>query len=93
MKNQKIIKICEEKLNQFVGDKITGRLLEKLQSEVQNILNSYIHSEEGLYEKQFPIEFENDLGSWKIESDGNLFFQPKTRQKYIEVNFIVKKDE
>jgi hypothetical protein len=91
MQNQKIKNELTEKLNQFVGDEITGRLLEKLQSETQTILKGYIHSEEGLYEEQFPIEFENDLGIWKIESNGNSFFQPKIRQKYIEVNFTIKK--
>jgi len=42
---------------------------------------------------EFPIEFENNLGFWKIYENLKIDFSPRKKVQYIECNITVKKTE
>lgn len=63
-------------------------ILKHIEKDIQKILDGYI-SEQLLFADDFPIEFENDLGSWRIESSGNCYLLPKTELSHIEINITL----
>jgi hypothetical protein len=46
-----------------------------------------------IHEKDFPIEYENELGLWKLNSDGKLLFAPRVKKDYICVNIKIERNE
>lgn len=77
----------QQRLNSCGGESITTQGLSKLREELQDILDKQIASDEGLYVNDFPIEFENHLGKWKIESDGTCHVQPKVNVATVDITF------
>lgn len=77
-----------EELNCYSGLTVK-EFLSKIKYDIQNILNNKILSEHPYYEEDFPIEFENYLGKWKICADGQTLFQPKVEVEYIEVSITI----
>ncbi len=87
---EKIGILVSSALNNYESKLNTNEVLTKLRDELNEVLNHYI-SENWVVGKDFPIEFENDFGKWKINSDGTTHVQPKTGVQHIELNIIIKK--
>jgi hypothetical protein len=79
-------------LSKYKGSTINEDLLKRIRSELNDALNGYI-SNALVYNHDFPIEFENELGLWKINSNGDTFFQPKRVLSRIECNITINKIE
>lgn len=77
-------------LSRYVGKISTQEVLENITTELNEVLNNYI-SDTPIYSKDFPIEFENWMGKWKIENDGKTQFQPRTDMKNITLNIRISK--
>lgn len=69
---------------------INDDLLKIIKFELNSALNNYL-IDNLVYKHDFPIEFENELGWWKINSNGETFFQPKKTLSHIECNIIINK--
>lgn len=65
--------------------------LKQITEDLNDVLNEYI-SNHIIYNIDFPIEFENDLGKWKIESDGRIFLFPNKILNHIECNITILKN-
>jgi len=63
-------------------------VLSEIRKDLQNVMDTLIYSEEGVYSQDFPIEFENNLGRWKITKTGECFVQPNT--DVCEINITIK---
>jgi hypothetical protein len=74
-------------LTKFEGENVK-KVLNLIREELQSTIDKLISSEEGIYDKDFPIEFENDMGKWRIESNGNTFVQPKS--EIVALNITIK---
>lgn len=72
------------KLDNYVGSEITNSLIEQIQNDLNLLLNKYITDHE-VYTNDFPIEFTNEFGRWRIEQNGDCFFQPITQIKKINI--------
>lgn len=79
-------------LSKYVGKLDTKTTLENITNELNEVLDNYI-TETPMYRDDFPIEFENDLGKWKLESDGTTQFQPKTSTQFIQVDITIENTE
>lgn len=75
-------------LHKYEGEVINNVLYE-IVTELNDVLNQHL-SEHYVIKEDFPIEFENELGRWKINSDGTTYVPPKTETKYIECNITIK---
>lgn len=71
---------------------INDDLLKIIKFELNSALNNYL-IDNLVYKHDFPIEFENELGWWKINSNGETFFQPKKTLSRIECNIIINKNK
>jgi hypothetical protein len=76
-------------LSRYIGKINEKRVLEEISNELNSVLNNYI-AETPMYKDDFPIEFENWMGKFKIESDGSTQYEPKASTKYIEVKMEIK---
>ena len=65
-------------------------VLSEIRNNLQSLFNNFISSEEGLYVQDFPIEFENNLGRWKIMGTGECFVQPKVSLDRINLDITIK---
>lgn len=90
MNNEKMTQIVSTTMSKYVGEKNINEVLRQIKSELNEALNQYL-GENHVVEKDFPIEFENDFGKWKINSDGTTHLQPKTGIQHIELNMTIKK--
>lgn len=72
------------KLDNYGGLEITPELIGKIENDLNLLLNKYITDHE-VYTNDFPIEFSNEFGRWKIEENGDCFFQPITQIKKINI--------
>lgn len=76
-------------LSGHIGKTITKTILDNITIGLNEVLDNYI-TETPMYRDDFPIEFENDLGKWKLESDGTTQFQPKTSSQFIQVDITIE---
>lgn len=90
MNSEKMNQIVSTAMFKYEGERNTKEVLKQMQSELNDVLNQYL-GENHVVEKDFPIEFENDFGKWKINSDGTTHLQPKTGIQHIELNMTIKK--
>lgn len=77
-------------LSGYIDKTITKTILDNITNELNEVLDNYI-TERPMYRDDFPIEFENDWGKWKLESDGTTQFQPKTPIQFIQVDCTISK--
>jgi uncharacterized protein Usg len=85
------IKILAKKtLEKYEGEKNVSDVINKMKEDLNDVLNTYL-VQNYVIEEDFPIEFENELGKWKINADGNTYVQPKKGTQYIECNITIKK--
>lgn len=80
---------AKKTLDKYVGLDNTQEVLGKIRSDLNDVLNNYL-GENKVYQKDFPMEFENEMGKWRIKSDGETQFEPKSSTKYIEVKIEIK---
>jgi uncharacterized protein Usg len=89
--NKEGIKILAKKtLEKYEGEKNVSDVINKMKEDLNDVLNTYL-VQNYVIEEDFPIEFENELGKWKINADGNTYVQPKKGTQYIECNITIKK--
>ena len=62
-------------------------ILSKIQEELSVSLSKIPLNFDSV--QKFPIEFENDLGKWKIFEGGKVLLQPKEVAKYIELKLTI----
>jgi hypothetical protein len=91
MNKEGFIVVAKKTIDKHVGLGLdnTQEVLRKIRSELNDVLNNYLDENE-VYQKDFPLEFENEMGKWKIKSDGETHFTPLLAPKWIEVNITVK---
>jgi hypothetical protein len=73
-------------LSKYKGENVE-RVLKNIRDDIQEIMDSYVG--DGMYVNDFPIEFENDLGKFRIQSNGESYFFPKTGVQHIEINMTI----
>ena len=89
--NKEEIKILAQKtLEKYEGEKNVSDVIKKMKEDLDSALNTYL-TQDHVIEEDFPIEFENELGKWKINADGNTYVQPKKGTQYIECNITIKR--
>lgn len=79
-------------LSRYVGKINEKRVLDEISKELDLVLNKYIE-ETPMYKDDFPIEFENQFGEWKIESDGSTQYKPRVSQERLLLNITINKTE
>jgi hypothetical protein len=90
MNKEGIIVEAKKTLDKYVGLDNTQEVLEKIKSDLNDVLNNYFDENES-YQKDFPLEFENEMGKWRIKSNGETEFEPKYFE-YIGVKIEIKPD-
>ena len=74
----------------YINEPNVKETLDKIKSELNDVLNEYLFEfAYEVYKQDFPVEFENEVGKWKMCSNGDTYFYPKTSIQYI--NFTIKK--
>jgi hypothetical protein len=89
MNKEGFIVEAKKTIDKYVGMDNTQEVLKKIRSDLNDVLNNYIFENE-VYQKDFPVEFENEMGKWKIKSDGETQFMSFFAPKWVEVNVTVK---
>ena len=88
MNNKTIKQELKSTLEKYVGQNVND-VLRKIRSDLQDVMDNLILSEPGVYLEDFPIEFENELGKWRFEKDGNCFVYPKM-SSVAKINITIK---
>lgn len=74
------------------GSEITEKVLKQVAIDLNEVLNGYL-KDNYVKDEDFPVEFENELGRWKINADGSCYFQPIVGTQNIEVNITIKRTD
>ena len=90
MSNEKIKILTQKTLEKYEGEKNVSDVIKKMKEDLDSVINTYL-TQNHVIEEDFPIEFENELGKWKINADGNTYVQPKKGTQYIECNITIKR--
>lgn len=90
--NKNIIELSKHTIQPYIGLPVTRILLENINRDLEISLNKYLQ-DHIVKETDFPIEFANHMGEWKLNSDGKCLFKPKYDNKYITVDFLISNDE
>ena len=90
MSNEKIKILAQKTLEKYEGEKNVSNIIKKMKEDLDSVLNTYL-TQNHVIEEDFPIEFENELGKWEINADGNIYVQPKKGTQYIESVIIIKR--
>lgn len=77
-------------LEKFEGMQV-DKILDKLKEDINECLSQYISKHE-VHNTDFPIEWENDMGKWRIDENGQTHFAPKTIVKQITITLNITKD-
>lgn len=88
---QKIKEALNESLSKFKYDEIDNSLLFVMSVYMSSTLNNVLKDNE-VYTTDFPIEWENDLGKFYLESNGMCEFFPKIYTKNIQVSIKITND-
>lgn len=89
MNNEGIKIVAQKTLEKYEGLNNTSDVIHKIKEDLNVALNTYL-AQNHVIREDFPIEFENELGKWKINSDGETYLQTKTTPQYIECNMTIK---
>ena len=66
------------------------RAIESLRSEINlALINEVFHPSVDIEDRDFPIEWETELGKFRVEENGNAFIQPKKTVQYIECKVTI----
>jgi len=92
----------ESTLAKYHQAKNVELIIDKIKEDTKVVLDKYSLSTNAAiydidnriigYEQEFPIEFENNLGRWRIEEDGTTYFQSIDIPKYITIDCTITKD-
>lgn len=93
IKNKEIITRLNDQLSKYVGiavdPKLDSTLFTAVKNDIQKVFDEIIESHDGLYSNNFPIEFQNDLGRFKMNSNGECFFYPKVKVLEVNLTFTI----
>lgn len=87
--NKEIQSQLQSTLDKYQGQSVKD-VLQQLKTDIEQTLQNFIREKE-IYVGDFPIEFENDMGKWKINADGSTYVQPKVAAQNITINITVSK--
>ena len=88
---KKIKKNVFDIISRHEGRELNSIIIEQIGRDVVKILEPYYFQiNPGI---EFPIEFENNLGFWKIYENLKIDFYPRKKVQYIECNITIKKTE
>lgn len=88
---KKIKKEIVEIISKHEGRELNAIIIEQIGKEFVKVFEPYYFQlNPGI---QFPIEFENNLGFWKLYENLNVDFSPRKKVQYIECNITIKKTE
>lgn len=77
-------------LDNYIGSELEETLMKKIQSDLDVVLNNYL-KDVPMYNTDFPISFNHDIGEFIIHENGDVNFLPKKTPQYIEVNITINK--
>lgn len=78
-------------ISRHEGRELNSIIIEQIGRDVVKVLEPYYFQiNPGI---EFPIEFENNLGFWKIYDSLKIDFSPRKKVQYIECNITIKKTE
>lgn len=78
-------------LSRHEGRELNAIVIEQIGKEILKVLEPYYFQlNTGI---QFPIEFENNLGFWKLHENLNVDFSPRKKVQYIKCNITITKTE
>lgn len=83
-----IIAESQHVLKKYEGETV-NHVLKGIKKDLQRSFDGFLSDNE-VYKKHFPIEFENILGKWKINSDGTTDIQPKKGAQHIVCDFEIQ---
>lgn len=83
---------AQNALEKYEGEINVPEIINQIKENLNNALNSYLE-QNNVLQDNFPIEFENELGKWKINADGNIYVQPKKGIQHIEYNITINKND
>ena len=83
-----IIAESQHVLKKYEGETV-GNVLRNIKDDLQHSLNKFL-AENEVYQKHFPVKFENGLGKWEINSDGTTKVQPKRGVQHIVCDFTIE---
>ena len=89
MNNEGIKILAQKTLEKYEGEKNVADVINKMKDDLNDVLNIYL-AKNHVIKEDFPIEFENELGRWQINADGNTYVQPKKGTQYIECDITIK---
>lgn len=76
-------------LSRHEGRELNAIVIEQIGKEILKVLEPYYFQlNTGI---QFPIEFENNLGFWKLHENLNVDFYPRKKVQYIKCNITITK--
>ena len=87
---QGIILTSNKTLKKYEG-KLVNDCLQDIRNDLQESLNKLL-SDNHVFENDFPIIFNNDLGEWEIDSDGNVRVKPKKSMQTLNCKVIISKN-
>ena len=90
MNKDQIRILAKKTLEKYEGEKNVSDVINKMKEDLNDALNTYL-VQNHVIEEDFPIEFENELGEWQINADGNTYVKPKKGTQYIECNITIKR--
>ena len=78
-------------ISRHEGRELNSVIIEQIGKDIVKIFEPYYFQiNPGI---EFPIEFENNLGFWRIHENLKIDFSPRKKVQYIECNIAIKKTE
>jgi hypothetical protein len=90
--NEGFIVEATKTLERYVGEPNTKEIYKTISEDLNRCLDRYL-TDYPINETKYPIEFENEIGKWKIMEDGETYIQHYKPVKSITVNFTIKTEE
>lgn len=87
MNKESFINKIKNTFDKYDGSDINS-IVSKIKDDLQLCLNNYL-CEHVVYETDFPIEFNNDFGRWRIEANGDSFLIPRKPISKFECNIVI----
>jgi len=69
----------------------TQRTIEYIKERLKHVMSNTLFKMDLPDDTKYPIEFENETGKWRIESDGSAIVQPHQTLKHVDININLQK--
>lgn len=79
-------------LNKHSGRELNDIVIQQISKDIEHTLNKIL-KENYIFEKHFPVKYENEMGVFEINSDGKVFFAPRVKKEYICLEIKIDKNE